>query len=219
MTEIIIEETVVLRVGCLSGPNLAMELAQGLPAATVVASRFEEVVRQGQMALRSHRFRVYSSDDLRGVELAGVLKNIMAIGAGIVAGLGWGENGRAMLITRGLREMVHLGRVMGAEINAFFGIAGIGDLVATCSSDKSRNYSVGFRMAQGQPLSQVLSEMNEVVEGLNTIRLAHAIADFYGLELPILDALYDVLYNETPISERLNKLMAHPFEADVDFLH
>ncbi|OWY21047.1 NAD(P)-dependent glycerol-3-phosphate dehydrogenase [Sphingobacteriales bacterium UPWRP_1] len=218
MTEIILQETVVLRVGCLSGPNLAKEIAQGQPAATVIASRFTEVIEQGREALKSPRFKVYGSNDVTGVEFAGVLKNVMAIASGILSGLGLGENAKAMLISRGLGEMVKIGRALGADSSAFFGIAGIGDLIATCSSSLSRNFSVGFRLAKGELLPDILADMNEVVEGINTVKLAKGVSLYYHIETPIVEALYQTLYNNQTIPQSLNYLMNYSFDKDADFL-
>ncbi|QQS29400.1 MAG: NAD(P)-dependent glycerol-3-phosphate dehydrogenase [Sphingobacteriales bacterium] len=218
MTEIILQETVVLRVGCISGPNLAKEIAQGQPAATVIASRFAEVIEQGREALKSPRFKVYGSYDVTGVECAGVLKNIMAIASGILNGLGLGENAKAMLISRGLGEMIKIGKALGADSSSFFGIAGIGDLVATCSSNLSRNFTVGYRLASGENLADILATMSEVAEGINTVKLAKGVSLYYNLETPIVEALYQTLYNNQSIEKSLNYLMNYAFDKDADFL-
>ena len=139
MSEVIQEESVVVRVGCLAGPNLSRELAERQPGATVIASPFQEVINTGKKLLRNERFQVYENNDLVGVELAGVLKNIIAIAAGALSGLGYGENARGLLVSRGAVEMVYLGRALGGNTKAFLGVAGIGDLVATCNSPSSRN--------------------------------------------------------------------------------
>ena len=149
MSEVILEETSVVRVGCLAGPNLASEMAEKQPAASVVASHFDEVIETGQRLLKNDRFLIYGSKDLIGIELCGILKNIIAIGAGSISGLGLGDNARALLISRGMVEMIHLGNALGGNTKAFIGLAGIGDLVATCSSSLSRNYTVGYRPRQG----------------------------------------------------------------------
>ncbi|MEO0471636.1 MAG: NAD(P)H-dependent glycerol-3-phosphate dehydrogenase, partial [Bacteroidota bacterium] len=159
MSELIRAESVVLRVGCVAGPNLASEIAEGMPAATVVASPFEEVIKAGQQALRSSMFRVHANHDLLGVELAGVLKNIMAIASGILKGLGYGDNTAALLLTRGLAEMASIGRALGADPRSFLGLAGLGDLIATCNSPKSRNYTVGYRLAKGEALDEIITDM------------------------------------------------------------
>jgi glycerol-3-phosphate dehydrogenase (NAD(P)+) len=154
MSEVIMEESVVVRVGCLAGPNLSKELAAGQPAATVIASQFNEVIHIGKRLLRNERFQVYGNNDLVGVELAGVLKNIIAIAAGALSGMGYGENAKGLLVSRGMVEMIYLGRALGGNTKAFLGVAGVGDLVTTCNSSLSRNFTVGSRLAQGETLLQ-----------------------------------------------------------------
>lgn len=218
MSEVIMEESVVVRVGCLAGPNLAKELVDRQPAATVVASRFNEVIKAGQRLLRSDRFQVYGSKDLIGVELCGVLKNIIAIGSGALSGMGLGENARALLISRGMVEMIYLGKALGGNTEAFIGLAGIGDLVATCSSTHSRNFTVGYRLAQGEALSDILNTMEEVAEGVNTILTVKKLATYYKVRAPITETLYKVLYEGMTVEKALELLMKSPFNSDVDFL-
>lgn len=219
MSELILRETRVLRVGCIAGPNLASEIAAGMPAATVVASRFEEVRREGMEALRSRRLRVHASSDLIGIELAGVLKNIMAVASGALHGLGYGQNTQALLIARGLAEMIHLGKFLGAaDARAFLGIAGVGDLVATCTSSKSRNFTVGYRMAQGETLTDILGSMNEVAEGVKTIRVIHALSQQHRISAPISGVLYKVLFEGMNVDRAMTLLMEYPFTEDVEFL-
>lgn len=217
MSDIIQQESVVIRVGCLSGPNLSKEIANNEPTATVVASRFDEVITKGKQALRGSMFRVYGSHDVLGVELAGVLKNIMALAAGMLRGLNYGENSKAMLISRGLGEMIKLGNALGADTSAFLGVAGVGDLVATCSSHLSRNHTVGYRLAKGEELQAIITDMNQVVEGIKTVRIAKGIAMYYQLELPIVHALYGLLYEGDSIENCMKYLMSHGFDKDVDF--
>ncbi|MFW5760190.1 MAG: NAD(P)H-dependent glycerol-3-phosphate dehydrogenase [Cyclobacteriaceae bacterium] len=218
MSEVIKEESVVIRVGCLAGPNLARELTDEQPAATVVASHFDEVIREGQRLLRSERFQVYGSRDLVGVELAGILKNIIAIASGAITGMGLGENARALLISRGMVEMIYLGRAFGGNVQAFLGLAGIGDLIATCSSPLSRNFTVGNRLAKGESLQQILDSMEEVAEGINTTRITKKLADFYKLRAPITETLHKVLFEGMTVDEALHYLMKYPFNVDIDFL-
>jgi glycerol-3-phosphate dehydrogenase (NAD(P)+) len=218
MSEVIREESVVVRVGCLAGPNLAKELADNQPAATVVASRFTEVIKEGQKLLRTDRFQVYGSKDLIGVELCGVLKNIIAIGSGALSGMGLGENARALLISRGMVEMIYLGRALGGNIEAFIGLAGVGDLVATCSSTHSRNFTVGYRLAQGDTLENILETMEETAEGVNTIRTVKKLAAFYNVRAPITQTLHKVLFEGMTVENALHLLMKSPFNSDVDFL-
>jgi glycerol-3-phosphate dehydrogenase (NAD(P)+) len=218
MSEVIREETVVVRVGCISGPNLSKELSQQQPGATVIASPFQEVTHTGKKLLRNERFQVYENDDLIGVELAGVLKNIIAIAAGALSGLGYGENAKGLLISRGAVEMIHLGRALGGNIKAFLGVAGIGDLVATCNSPLSRNYTVGFRLAKGEKLSDILSDMKEVAEGINTIKIARKCASYYKVRALITDNLYRVLFGNLTMEKAAHYLMRYPLNVDIDFL-
>ena len=218
MSEVIQEETDVLRVGCLAGPNLAKEIADNQPAATVVASRFEEVIQLGQKLLRNDMFQVYGNQDLIGVELCGVLKNIIAIASGALSGLGLGENARALLVSRGIVEMIHLGVALGGNTKAFLGLAGIGDLVATCSSTLSRNYTVGYRMAKGENLEDIIASMDEVAEGVKTIKITNKLVKHYKVRAPITEMSYKVLFENLSTENALQYLMKYPFNVDIDFL-
>lgn len=218
MSEVIQEESVVVRVGCLAGPNLSKELAQRQPGATVVASHFNEVIQIGKKMLRNDRFQVYENNDIVGVEIAGVLKNIIAIASGALSGLGYGENAKGLLISRGAVEMVYLGRALGGDLKAFLGVAGIGDLVTTCNSPNSRNFTVGYRLAKGEKLSEILADMSEVAEGINTVRIAKKCADHYKVRALITDRLYKVLFEGMTVEEALDFLMRYPLNVDIDFL-
>lgn len=218
ISEVILEESVVVRVGCLAGPNLARELAAGQPAATVVASRFDEVITEGQKLLRNDKFQVYGSFDLIGVELCGILKNVMAIAAGALEGMGFGENARALLISRGMVEMIYLGKALGGNIQAFIGLAGVGDLVATSSSKLSRNFTVGYRLAKGEKLQEIMNDMKEVAEGVETVRITKKLADHYKVRAPITEILYKVLYQDMTVESGLQYLMRYPLSVDVSFL-
>ena len=218
MSEVIQEESSVVRVGCLAGPNLAREIADGKPAATVVASQFDEVVKNGQRLLKSDRFLIYGNSDLIGIELCGILKNIIALGAGTVSGMGLGENAKALFISRGLVEMVHIGKAMGGNVQAFLGLAGVGDLMATCSSDFSRNFTVGRLLAQGMTIEKIMEEMEETAEGVRTIEIIRKLANHYGIRCPITETLYRVIHGQTTVLEAHNYLMKFPFRAEIDFL-
>jgi len=218
MSQVIREESVVIRVGCLSGPNLAKEIASGHPAATVIASKFDEVITQGIQALKSHRFRVYGTHDILGAEMAGVLKNIIALASGMISGMGYGENARALLITEGLSEMIRIGTSLGSDVKAFLGLAGLGDLIATASSSHSRNYTVGFRLAKGEPLPDIRQSMDEVAEGINTVRIIQALSRQYDIRTPINSILFRILFRDLEAREGLGILMDHPFNVDVDFI-
>lgn len=218
MSELITDMTPVIRVGCLSGPNLASELSEHKPAGTVVASNFDEVIELGKDALRSKRFIVFGSHDLTGVELAGALKNILAIASGVVSGLDLGENARALLVAKGLSEIVRLGVAMGGDTKAFLGVAGIGDIIATASSSSSRNFTVGYRLAKGETLQHILETSDETAEGINTIWITKLMADNYKVRVPIIQMLYSALFEEFPVTKGVRFLMKYPFDVDVDFL-
>ncbi|WNB17291.1 NAD(P)H-dependent glycerol-3-phosphate dehydrogenase [Marivirga arenosa] len=218
MSEVIMDESVVVRVGCLAGPNLAKEISQGMPAATVVASHFNEVIQIGQQLLRSDRFQVYGNPDLIGIELCGVLKNIIAIASGALSGLGLGENARSLLISRGMAEMIYLGKALGGNVRSFIGLAGIGDLMATSHSTLSRNFTVGKRLAEGENLNAILTDMAEVAEGVNTIMIAKRIAESFKVRAPITEILHRVLFEGLTMEEAVQYLMKYPLNVDVDFI-
>ena len=218
MSEVIKEESVVVRVGCLAGPNLAKELSQRQPGATVVASPFNEVIQIGKKLLRNDRFNVYENPDLVGIELAGVIKNIIAIASGALSGLGYGENAKGLLVSRGAVEMVYLGRALGGNTKAFLGVAGIGDLVTTCNSPMSRNFTVGYRLAKGEKLNDILRDMEEVAEGVYTVKIAKKCADYYGVKALITQTLYRVLFEDLTVQDALSYLMRYPLNIDIDFI-
>lgn len=182
------------KICALSGPNLAREIAAGLPASTVVACPDLEVAEAVQRAVMTPRFRVYSHDDIVGVELAGALKNIVALGAGAADEFGYGDNAKAAFMTRGLAEIARLGVAAGANPLTFAGLAGLGDLVATCSSRHSRNHYVGSELAKGRKLQDILASMRMVAEGIYTTPAARKMAQQYGVEMPITEGIYQVLY-------------------------
>jgi glycerol-3-phosphate dehydrogenase (NAD(P)+) len=218
MSEVIMEESVVVRVGCLAGPNLSKELAAGQPAATVIASQFNEVIQLGKRLLRNDTFQVYGNNDLVGVELAGVLKNVIAIAAGALSGMGYGENAKGLLVSRGMVEMIYLGRALGGNTKAFLGVAGIGDLVTTCNSSLSRNFNVGQRLAKGETLAEILASTDEIAEGISTVRIAKKCADYYKVRAPITTTLYKVLFEDLTVQRALQYLMRYPLNVDIDFL-
>lgn len=218
MSELILKETSVVRVGCISGPNLAAELNNRQPAGTVIASHYNEVIRLGQEVLRSNRFQVFGSDDLHGVEFAGTMKNIIAIASGTLSGLQLGENARALLISKGLSELIRLGQAMGAEAHAFLGLAGIGDIIATASSIYSRNYTVGMRLANGESLEHIIATSDEVAEGIQTVRITKLVADHYKVRTPIIQVLHRVMFENMQAEKGLEYLMKYPFLQDVDFI-
>ena len=182
------------QVGALSGPSFALEVARGQPTALVLASQDAAFARSGAAALNSPRLRIYSSEDLRGVELGGAVKNVIAIAAGISDGLALGRNARAALVTRGLAEIVRLGVALGGQGETFMGLAGLGDLVLTCTGDLSRNREVGVRLAQGRTLEQALAELGHVAEGVQSARAVRTLAQRHAVEMPITDAVCAVVF-------------------------
>lgn len=218
MSEVILQESSVVRVGCLSGPNLATEIMEGQPTATVIGSKFKEVIQSGQEVLSSRHFHVFGSHDILGAELAGALKNIIAIGSGILRGKGMGKNMQAMLITRGLTEMIYYGNAMGATPKAFVGTAGIGDLVATATSKNSRNFTFGYRLGKGEKREAILADMPETPEGVGTLRIARQLANYYKLRVPITQMIYNIVFKDYDIDKAIDFLMTYPYDVDVDFI-
>jgi glycerol-3-phosphate dehydrogenase (NAD(P)+) len=195
------------RLAALSGPNLAAEIAAGSPATTVVASRDRETATSIQRALTSETFRVYTSDDVIGVEMGGALKNIVAIGAGIADGMGAGQNAKAAFMTRGIAEIARLGVACGAEPLTFAGLSGIGDLIATCGSERSRNHMVGRGLAEGRALDEIIASMHETAEGVDTTRAAYRLAEHLDVDCPIIRGMNDVLFNGVSPVEAARSLM------------
>ena len=194
----------------LSGPNLAKEIVQGKPASTVVAGAAPEAAEKAQAALLSARFRVYTSSDLTGVELGGALKNIVALGAGICDGLDFGENAKAAFITRGLAEVTRLGLAAGAQPLTFAGLAGLGDVIATCASRLSRNRYVGEQLARGRPWPEIRTSMNHVAEGVNATQAALIMAARLKVEMPIAQTTNRVLHENLPPQQAAAQLMERP---------
>jgi len=193
----VIPEQIMARFAVLSGPSFAAEVARGVPTAVVVASQSEAVRLAVQQWVATPRFRVYTSSDVTGVEVAGAAKNVIALAAGVVAGLGFGHNTQAALMTRGLAEITRLGLAVGAQAETFSGLAGMGDLVLTCTGDLSRNRSVGMRLAQGESLDSIVSSMTAVAEGVRTAPAVHALAASLKVEMPIVEQIYALLEGRT----------------------
>ena len=196
------------RSAALSGPSFALEVARGQPTAVVIASRDAAYAASCAAALNSSRLRLYSSDDLIGVELGGALKNVIAIAAGISDGLGLGRNARAALVTRGLAEIARLGQAMGGRAETFAGLAGLGDLVLTCTGDLSRNREVGVRLAAGRSLEAVLAELGHVSEGTSSARAARRHARQHAIEMPITEAVCNVLFEGRAPLDAVQQLLA-----------
>ena len=191
----------------LSGPSFAAEVSRGQPTAVVLAGEDVELVRRLQAMLMTPFFRVYAGTDLIGVQLGGALKNVMAVAAGVVDGLGLGHDARAALITRGLAEMVRLGTAMGADPRTFYGLSGVGDLVLTCTGALSRNHTVGLRLGKGHRLQEVLTETHTVAEGVRTSRAALGLADRFGVEMPIVREVCAVLFEGKSPQQAVTDLM------------
>jgi len=218
MSEIILQESSVVRVGCLSGPNLAVEIHEGQPTATVIGSRFDEVISKGKRVLSSKHFHVFGTHEILGAELAGALKNIIALGSGILKGMGLGKNIQSMLITRGLMEMIYFGKAMGTTASAFVGTAGVGDLIATATSKKSRNYTFGYRFGQGEGFDEIMDTMPELAEGVRTLKICKELAKYYKLRVPITQTLYSVVFEDFEKEKAIEYLITFPYDVDVDFL-
>jgi glycerol-3-phosphate dehydrogenase (NAD(P)+) len=191
----------------LSGPNLAREIVQGLPAAAVIAAESEEVARKAQKLLTVPNFTVYLNHDLVGVELGGTLKNIIALGAGMIDGLGYGDNAKAAFITRGLTEMAAFGLALGANPLTLSGLAGLGDLIATCASKLSRNHFVGAELAKGRKLSEITKDMEGVAEGITTTAAVWDQASKLSLEMPITERMYQVLYCNARVDRAITEIL------------
>lgn len=202
------------RLAYLSGPSFAKEVALGLPTVVVVASAHHEVARAVQKRFASERLRVYSSDDPVGVEVGGALKNVIAIAAGTSDGLGFGHNTRAGLITRGLFEIGRMAAAKGGNAQTLAGLAGMGDLVLTCTGDLSRNRTVGFELGRGKGLDDVLAGLGHVAEGVKTAKSAHDLARKLGIEMPITHEVYRVLYEGKPPHQAVQDLMTREMRAE-----
>lgn len=197
-------------IAVICGPNLANEIMENKPAATVVASSNEELAKNIQTKLVSKRFRVYTSNDIIGCEISGVAKNVIAIAVGIGDGAGYGDNAKALVITRGLAEIKRLGNSIGGESETFSGLAGIGDLIATCSSSSSRNRTVGFLLGQGKTLEDILSESNHVAEGVNSVKSLSEYAKSLNISMPIVDAVSKVIDEGRVTEDAVAALMTRP---------
>lgn len=218
MSEILREESGLKRIGVLSGPNLAKEIAARMPSGTVIASTHPDVREKVHHVLSASYFRVFANSDVYGVELGGALKNIYAVAAGMAAALKLGENTRSMLLTRALAEMSRFAVQMGANPLTFIGLAGVGDLIATCSSPLSRNYQVGFALGSGKSLEDIIEDLEQTAEGINTIFIVRHKADEYGVHMPIVMGLFEVIFNQRPLKEVMAALMHSGQTSDVEFV-
>ncbi|MCS6857439.1 MAG: NAD(P)-dependent glycerol-3-phosphate dehydrogenase [Sandaracinaceae bacterium] len=200
----------------LGGPSFAKEVALGMPTAVVVASRNPETAQKAQKLLGSERMRVYTTEDVTGIEIGGALKNVMAIAAGIADGLGFGHNTRAAIITRGLAEIGRLAMKKGGHPLTLAGLGGVGDLVLTCTGDLSRNRRVGIELGKGRKIGEIISELSQVAEGVGTAQSAYHLAQREGVEMPIVEMVYRVIYEGFSPREAVVALMSRPFRAERD---
>jgi len=200
----------------LSGPNIAPEIASGLPSVSVVASSNKELLKYIQKIISNDRFRIYTNTDVVGVEIGGSVKNIIAIAAGISDGLGYKANTKASIITRGLYELTKLGVRLGANRTTFSGVAGMGDLIATCISEKSRNRSIGERIAKGEKINDILESMYMVAEGVNTTKAVYNLSRKIGIEVPITECIYKIIYKGLNPIESVKKLMTRKFKSEIE---
>lgn len=217
MSQILTEETNNAHIAVLSGPNLAKEISGGSPTGAVVASKDHAVVIEVQEVLRSDSFRVYSNSDMLGVELGGSLKNIYAIIAGLAQALGMGNNTNAMLVTRSLTEMARFGVKLGADPMTFLGLSGVGDLIVTCSSPLSRNFRVGKALGEGKDIDAVISEMDQVAEGVNTLKQVKEKAEELDVQMPLVNGLYEIVYNNETVDHIIRSLMLEEQGLDVEY--
>jgi glycerol-3-phosphate dehydrogenase (NAD(P)+) len=218
MSQILEDIAPQARIGVLSGPNLAREVAEHALTASVVASEDEDLCEQVQAALHGRTFRVYASGDRFGVELGGALKNVYAIIAGMAAAMGMGENTKSMLITRALAEMTRFAVKLGANPMTFLGLAGVGDLIVTCSSAKSRNYQVGFALGEGLGLEAAVERLGEVAEGVNTIKVLKAKAEELEVYMPLVAGLHAIVFEGRTLDQVIGLLMNAEPKTDVDFI-
>ncbi|MDR3013107.1 MAG: NAD(P)-dependent glycerol-3-phosphate dehydrogenase [Chitinispirillales bacterium] len=210
MTDVLMNEIPDLkanRIVALSGPSHAEEVLRGIPTTVVAASENQELAQLIQENFSTETFRVYTNDDMRGVELAASIKNVIAVAAGIIDGMGFGDNTKGALMTRGIAEMMRLGRKMGAKESTFSGLAGIGDLITTCISKHSRNRRMGELIASGLTLEQALGQMTMVAEGVETARSAYALSQKIGIEMPITTQIYKTLFENKSAKEAVRDLM------------
>lgn len=217
MSEVLKEVVPQARIGVLSGPNLAKEIAAKQLTATVIASQDHALNETIQALLHCGTFRVYASSDVYGVELGGALKNVYAIMAGMSAAMGIGQNTISMLMTRSLAEMSRFAVQKGADPMTFLGLSGVGDLIATCMSPLSRNYRVGYELGLGKDLDQIVAELGQVAEGVNTLKLLKQQSDELDIYMPLVNGLYDILYNRKTIDQVVGGLMFAEQNRDVEF--
>jgi glycerol-3-phosphate dehydrogenase (NAD(P)+) len=214
VSQIIVEELGNVNVAVLSGPNIAKEVLAGVPSTAVIASKSKKTAALLQSVFTTEKFRVYAHDDVTGVELAGALKNVVAIACGIADGMGFGTNTKAALLTRGLVEITRLGKKMGAHAATFWGVSGLGDLATTCFSPHSRNRFVGEEIGKGKKIEDILSSMETVAEGLETVKSAYRLSKKLKIDMPIACEVYNVIYRHKPAGRAVRDLMQRTLKAE-----
>lgn len=207
LDKVILDEMPQAKVGVLSGPSHAEEVSRGIPTALVIASKHQNILKKVQDVFMSENMRIYTSNDVKGVELGGALKNIIAFCAGVAAGIGLGDNSFAALITRGLKEITRLGVELGGKEESFYGLSGIGDLIVTCLSEHSRNRKAGKLIGQGVSLENTKKEVGMVIESIDNIEVAYELGKLHNVEMPIVETVYKVLYENLNPQEAVKKLM------------
>ena len=207
LDEVILEEMPEAKVGVLSGPSHAEEVSNAVPTALVIASRHQNILKKVQDIFMSEKMRIYTSNDVKGVELGGALKNIIAFCAGVAAGIGLGDNSFAALITRGLKEISRLGVELGGKEESFYGLSGLGDLIVTCLSEHSRNRKAGKLIGQGKTLEDTKKEVGMVIESIDNIEVAYELGKLHNMEMPIVETVYRVLYENLDPKEAVRNLM------------
>ena len=214
LDEVFKQEIPNLKLAVLSGPSHAEEVSKAVPTAMVIASENEEIANELRDIFMNENLRVYTSKDVKGVELGGALKNIIAFCAGVAAGIGLGDNSFAALITRGLCEISRLGVALGGKYETFYGLTGLGDLIVTCLSEHSRNRTAGKLMGQGKTLEEARNQIGMVIEGVDNIEVAYELAQKYDVDMPIVNAVYDMLYNNLSPKEGVIRLMTRDKKAE-----
>ena len=207
LDEVILEEMPTAKVGALSGPSHAEEVSIAIQTALVIASKHQNILKMVQDAFMSEKMRIYTSNDVKGVELGGALKNIIAFCSGAAAGIGLGDNSFAALITRGLKEIVRLGVELGGKEETFYGLSGLGDLIVTCLSEHSRNRKAGYLIGQGKSLEETKKEVGMVIESVDNIEVAYELGKLHNIEMPIVETVYKVLYENLDPKEAVKNLM------------
>ena len=216
LDEVMLEELPTAKIAAFSGPSYATEVVKHIPTAIILASKHDDVLDEVSSLLMNEYMRIYKSRDVVGVEVGGALKNIIAFCAGICAELNFGTNAQSALITRGLAEITRLGEKMGADKNTFFGLSGLGDLILTCSSDESRNRRAGRLIGKGKTIEEAKKEIGMTIESVENIEVAKKLAEKYDVEMPIVNAAYDVLYNNLKPQDAVNRLMTRAIKFEME---